>query len=232
MLIDTPVRVATTASRFSPIPVMGGKSFADSDGYVAVLNNGRESLAASIGQARLLKSLFYLGQKFATESVSVGLFDTMLDNSLFPVTIDTLCLEDENRETRRLETKLKRAFEDLPLEDGMNHPAELTIDEAMQSADRQRIYEWLGELVVDIDRPKFAASVLRCLGRRQPGTSAWRLGIVRTALATDDLEIRDAAVQAAESWGDKKVRNVLQNHTETTPWLRDYIEDVIEDIGE
>ena len=40
------------------------------------------------------------------------------------------------------------------------------------------------------------------LGRQTDiGNAAWRAGLVRDALATADIEIRDAAVHAAESWG-------------------------------
>ena len=42
--------------------------------------------------------------------------------------------------------------------------------------------------------------------------------------------MRDAAVQAAESWGDLGMREVLSSHTEAVPWLRAYIEDVVEDL--
>ena len=140
-------------------------------------------------------------------------------------------MEAEHRETRQLEARLRTAFEDTPLEDGINHPAELIIDEVLRSVDRQHVLEWLRTLSVDAGRSNLAASVLRCLGRRRPGTPAWRAGIVQAALAAGDVEMRDAAVQAAESWGGHKVRDILRNHVEETSWLRMYIEDVVEDLG-
>lgn len=54
---------------------------------------------------------------------------------------------------------------------------------------------------------------------------------MRAALANNDLEIRDAAVQAAESWTDIEVLEVLQGHSEKVPWLREYVDSVIEDLG-
>ena len=55
---------------------------------------------------------------------------------------------------------------------------------------------------------------------------------MRDALALDDVEIRDAAVQAAELWGDREILLVLKSHSEPESWLRDYIFDVIDDLGE
>ena len=91
----------------------------------------------------------------------------------------------------------------------------------------------LRALSLDTTHPSFAASVLRCLGRQTPpGTGSWRAGLVRDGLAMEDVEIRDAAVQAAELWGDPNLLNVLEAHSESEAWLRDYIRDVIDDIGE
>ena len=55
--------------------------------------------------------------------------------------------------------------------------------------------------------------------------------LVRDALALDDVEIRDATVQAAELWGDRDILPVLKSHSEPEPWLRDYIFHVINDLG-
>ena len=130
----------------------------------------------------------------------------------------------------QLEDKLRKAFAEYPLVDGINHPAELIVDEALAPANGKRFLAELRKWSLDIANPGFASSVLRCLGRTNPGTSAWRIKIVRSALNADDVEVRDAAVQAAESWGDPEILGVLENHVEAIPWLRDYIEDVVDDL--
>ena len=133
----------------------------------------------------------------------------------------------------RLANKLHAAFETEPLEDGMHHKAEDIIGQALQSGKDQHILEWLRDFSLDTAQPVFAASVLRCLGRQEHlGTSSWRSELVRDVLALDDVEIRDAAVQAAELWGDSDILPVLKSHSEPEPWLRDYICDVIDDLGE
>ena len=137
------------------------------------------------------------------------------------------------RAQERLTTKLQVSFEDSPLEDGMGHPAEGIIAEALRPAKDQRILVWLKALCTDASRPSFAASVLRCIGRQEGvGTISWRVELVRDGLAVDNVEIRDAAVQAAESWGSSDFLQVLKSHSEPEPWLRQYILDVIQDLEE
>lgn len=138
-----------------------------------------------------------------------------------------------DQERERLANRLWTAFAADPLEDGMSHPAEEIIGEALRSMEDKPILDWFRTFSLDAERPSFAASVLRCLGRQTPpGTDSWRTELVRDGLAVDDVEIRDAAVQAAESWGDRNLADVMKAHSETEPWLREYIEDVISNLGE
>ena len=131
----------------------------------------------------------------------------------------------------RLSNKLYAAFDATPLEDGMDHAAEAIIGEALKSSDGPRALAWLKILSLDAARPSFASSVLRCLGRQdRPGTAAWRTALVQVALTVDDVEIRDGAVQAAESWADRELHDILKSHPEPVPWLRDYIQDVMHDL--
>ena len=47
-----------------------------------------------------------------------------------------------------------------------------------------------------------AAELLRLLIRQEPLSEAWRLCVIQSALSSSDIELRDAGVQAAESWED------------------------------
>lgn len=135
----------------------------------------------------------------------------------------------EVHEPVRLENELRAAFEAEPLEDGMSHPAELVIEKALRSTESAFVLDWLKSLCLDVERPAFSASVLQCLGRQTvPGTSKWRAELVRGALGLDNIEIRDAAVQAAELWDDENLADVLRSHDEAKPWLREYIEEILE----
>ena len=129
--------------------------------------------------------------------------------------------------------KLRAAFETDPFENGMDHPAEQIIKEALQFSESQQIFDWFKDFSLDIECPSFAASVLRCLGRQMNlGTYSWRAELVHRGLTVDHVEIRDAAVQAAESWGDPDLASILKSHHESESWLREYILDVINDLGE
>ena len=115
----------------------------------------------------------------------------------------------------------------------MYHPAEEIIADALMGAENFNVLAWLKAFSLDSTRASVAASVLQCLGRQDhPGTERWRVGLVRDGLAAKDVEIRDAAVQAAELWGDRGMLTVLSAHTEPEPWLRDYVRDVPGDLGE
>ena len=101
----------------------------------------------------------------------------------------------EGREQKLLAAKLWTTFEAFTLEDGMEHPADSDLlERRCGSEEEQRVLEWFKiGFPVDAERPSFAASVLRCLGRQMHPGNSWRVELVRDALAMDDLEIRDAA---------------------------------------
>ena len=137
------------------------------------------------------------------------------------------------RNWSQLRDFLHASFEAEPIEDGIDHPAEYIIGNAIRSPGSDRMFDWLFRACIDIEHPTFSASVLRCLGRKiLPGTELWRTELVRKALEIEDVEIRDAAVQAAESWGGPEMRNVLKIKVQTEPlqWLRKCMQDVIEDL--
>ena len=138
---------------------------------------------------------------------------------------------DLDLDRERLATALWARFEAEPVEDGMEHPADTIIADTHQSENGQHLLDWLKSFSTDASQPSFAASVLRCMGRIDDlGTTQWRVGVVRESLTIDDIEIRDAAVQAAELWADVEVVDILRSHSEPEPWLRQYILDVADDL--
>ena len=71
-----------------------------------------------------------------------------------------------------------------------------------------------------------------CVWPRQPGigTTVWRAELVSCGLASDDIELRDAALQAAESWRDPGLRQILAAHSEPVSWLDEYRRGIIGDL--
>ena len=131
----------------------------------------------------------------------------------------------------RLEADLRRAFEAEPMQDGIVHAAEDVIGDAVSSMHGDEALKCLRSMALDAGAPVLAASVLRCLGREsRVGTADWRSGLIEDALQAASLQMRDAAVQAAETWGDRQAVEVLEAHVESDEWLRDYVVGVIDDL--
>lgn len=202
-----------------------------------VVSHGRQALAASPTGMKLQKLLrLELEQTFSPSVESRGYLNLIRYQFSFPtlLPVNGPSVDDPAGQIQRREelaAKLWAVFQANPVEDGIDHPGEVVIREALQSMDGYPVLEWLKIFSVDMVHPHFAASVLRCLGRQQrPGTSPWRIEVIRKALSTDAVDLRDAAAQAAESWGGLEMRDVLQEHTDPVPWLQEYILDILNDI--
>lgn len=197
-----------------------------------------EPLAACAEAAALQIGMQTLACELIGPSTAVAVGAALRAN-LFPALVDTSWLQSpvarpavaEDRRRERLAIVLHEAFETDPLESGFDHPAESIIAEALQTPEREQALEWIRAIALDASDPSFAALVLRCLGRiERPGTSRWRAGLIADALRLDEVQIRDAAAQAAESWADGNLTGVLATHEEPVPWLRQYVSEVVSDL--
>ena len=146
--------------------------------------------------------------------------------------------EDLDAERSHLKSLLWLSFKAEPLEDGMDHLADKVIADALRSP-VPAVFDWLRSFSLDSDHVWFASSVLRCLGRQEsPGPKDWRARLVMDALASDELELRAAAVDAAGAWLDPwmdtdidhHITRVLERHVEQDQWLAQYIQDLIKAV--
>jgi len=132
---------------------------------------------------------------------------------------------------KELELRLLWAFENEPLEDGMDHLGEELIEETLNHRLSSRLLPMIARWCVDEDQPCFAADVFRCLGRQEhPGTWPWRRALIERGLRAEDVEIRDAAAVAASMWEERGIVPILEAHSEAVPWLARFIRDVIEEL--
>ena len=198
---------------------------------------GSDSLAISPEAGHLHAAIVELARRLYFDPRKVEEVPRFLITNLFPAVVDIACfpalapVEEKNPERDRLEAQLFAAFDADALEDGIEHPAERIIAAALRNQENSGIREVLRSFSLDEEKPAFAASVLRCLGRQAaPGTSSWREDLIRDALAIEDIQIRDAAIQAAELWGDQALSDILESHVEAEPWLQDYIVEVIQSL--
>lgn len=130
----------------------------------------------------------------------------------------------------RIESQVRAALEADPVEDGYSHPAEVLLEKFIRDSG-DRASEWLiGLLSSEHWSAGLRAGLLRLLSRQKPLTEKWRLRIIKLCLSSPNIELRDAAVQAAESWEDAGVIHLLQAHWEPCLWLADYAARVIRDL--
>lgn len=132
----------------------------------------------------------------------------------------------------RINDRLHTALEIDPIEDGRFHPAETFLEKLTRSSE-SGIDQWLMGVISGAQYPSsYRASLMRLLSRQVPFSKEWRLEAVRAGLASEHVEVRDAAIQAAESWEDLGAVEVLAAHCEPVRWLEDYMHHVIQDLTE
>ena len=121
---------------------------------------------------------------------------------------------------------LDRCFEEEPIEDGMEHPAErVLLDLARGSGVAAILASRLRE-----GSYRHRAALLRCVGRLPVGLAGeWGIPLAAAMLEDRDIEIRDAAIRALELWGAPAATDALRVHSEKEPvkWLADYVRLVV-----
>jgi len=126
---------------------------------------------------------------------------------------------------------IHESIQQEPVLDGTNHAGQSILSEAFkrESAVADR---WILALIRDPSQASFAADILRLLCRFRPRSADWRRTIVETALQSPSIEMRDAAIQAVESWADRELVCVLRGHDEPDRFLSDYAAQVLRDLDE
>ena len=122
---------------------------------------------------------------------------------------------------------------DEPIEDGVRHPAEHVIDDAL-GANSSDCRDWLSRVLVEQyqTRPSISASIVRCIGRLEyDQVGAWGMRVADDALRHKDVEVREAAIRALEAWGGRKALDILRNYEDERPWLNEYVRQVIVDLS-
>lgn len=131
--------------------------------------------------------------------------------------------------TSALANRLKAALIAEPLEDSVSHPCEAVIAEALADS-AAAASDWLSELILGDAEPALAADALLCAARLPDlGGENWRASLVSGGLASDSVEVRDAAAQAAELWGEPRMLAALTAHEEPIAWISAYIQSVVKE---
>src|SRR5262249_38918812 len=126
--------------------------------------------------------------------------------------------------------QLLESIRQEPVLDGIDHAGQAILCEAF-ARDPAAAAEWALALVQDRSQESFAADTLRLLCRIKPSSSDWRRTMVETALRSPSPTVRDASIQAVESWADPDLIAALRRHFEPDRFLSDYAAQVLRDLG-
>ena len=130
------------------------------------------------------------------------------------------------------EQRLWNAVEADEVENGVRHPGEDILQEAIGTLGDQA-HIWMTEVVLAASSTHQATPLLVLASRAGcPAPTSLRRRLLEWALDQQNLELRDAAVQACEHWEDSGLIDLLQKHEEPEGWLEYYIERVIRDLSE
>lgn len=132
-----------------------------------------------------------------------------------------------------VEERLLEALLYEPVEDGVTHSGEWLLEEAVEQHGPEQVCDWVTTVLSaeEVRRRGLAPAIVRIVARN-PGLCSGELRrrLVERALSEEDVEMRDAGVQAAETWGDRELVAALRGHAEPVGWLREYIDKVITDL--
>ena len=123
--------------------------------------------------------------------------------------------------------ELRAGFHNRPLENGLDHPAEGTLIQAIEILGPDTVLPWITEYLAEPSY-QFQADLITCLSRIvPPGHTDWPASVVALGLGSADLSVRDAAASAAENWLNPQVVQILQDHREPEPFLAKTIREIL-----
>ena len=145
----------------------------------------------------------------------------------------TMTMHDFQAIARRFEKymeEIERLIDLEPVANGYFHPIEDVLKHLFNE-DTNIAAEMLGNIIANEKKGLLAAAIIKCISRIE-SENIKKIGtrLAGSALKQKDTEVRDAAVQALESWGNRDAVIILKQHDEKVPWLKEYIDGVIEDI--
>lgn len=195
---------------------------------------GASKLAVASGREmmELLRDISEVASFLRDPSMVWGLLAKQLPVCIAeePPTDEQASSEDADNVFHQVDNRIRAALEAEPVEDGYTHPAEAFLEEVVRDKG-QAAGGWLIDVISNRRwNGALTAGLLRLLSRQKPLAETWRRHIIQVALSSSDVELRDAGVQAAESWEDPATVEILQKHREQCAWLADYIRRVIRDL--
>ena len=131
-----------------------------------------------------------------------------------------------------LKRRLRNSISEEPIEEGVSHPAEQILMDALTNHPREAS-GWISQIYQThfSEGYAFSSGILRCIGRlNAESVSQFGLPMVRQGLKHPHSEVRDSAVRALEHWGGSGAIEILSTHVDEEAWINDYIARVIKDL--
>jgi len=125
--------------------------------------------------------------------------------------------------------QIKSLIESEPVEAGMNHPAMDYLQSMLANEMDRRL---LNTALLNGIESWLKADILLCLTDLEfEGHSDYLFGIAAESLKSDDIRVRDAAVQALEAISTAPSIWLLERHinSEGEPWLRNYAKQIVDE---
>jgi hypothetical protein len=190
------------------------------------------SVIASVIDSSLMSHIKNITAQSADESLILTRYIDLVESfSIFDAHLLRPSAQIYSDAQSNLRSSLNASISRDPVEDGLNHQGQELIREASTQYGSMVVLGWIEDMLNEIDDPYLASSILRLAGRVAPlGSSKTRQQLIKNSIASSEPMVREAAVQCAETWKDPALKQVLRNHIEEIAWLRDYINDVIEDL--
>jgi hypothetical protein len=167
------------------------------------------------------------------ESSSTAMGGWVIDRTRFDLPLeDTAATQKRALQQRSaFMQELRSLLLSEPTERGFAHPAEELIRRSLGSC-RPLTADWIQAMFTEnIMDARLAAAILFVLGHlKRESVQPWGYAMTMTGLMHPDIEVRDAAVKALESWGGPDAVQILSRHHEKVSWLRRYVDGVISDL--
>jgi hypothetical protein len=124
--------------------------------------------------------------------------------------------------------QVRCAIAEEPVEAGYQHAAEDILAKALTNQPED-VESWL-QYLLDFEKNEgLVADILTCFGHAISKTPPdWAFAVMDDAIRHSSVGVRDVAAQTLELWSSPEALAVLRQHEEPVPWLKDYIEKVIE----
>jgi len=133
-----------------------------------------------------------------------------------------------NEEQESLGRRICAMLAEIPIESGIYHPAQATIAEALKSCGGKCITS----LVFRAKLPCSRADLVQCISRLPlDSVDPWGYPLAKQLLQDENIEIRDGAICALEHWGGQEALVILRNHHDSSPILREYVAEILDDLA-